>query len=184
MFGASNRTKTSLTAYCSSFINAYMNTDDRLIKRCIELARQAYQEGDSPFGALVADGDDIIVEATNSITINNDITAHAEIIAIRKTQKIVGHSDLSHYVLYSSCEPCPMCAFMIREAKFHKVVFSLRSPSMGGHSKWKILTDAQLQYDTPYFSQIPEIKSGLRESDMIKFYDSIGWDSFYKPVHC
>lgn len=161
-----------------------MDTDDRLIKRCIELARQAHQKGDSPFGALVARADDILVEATNSITINNDITAHAEIIAIRKTQKIVGHSDLSKYVLYSSCEPCPMCAFMIREAKFHKVVFSLRSPSMGGHSKWNILTDPQLQHFKPFFAQIPVIKSGLRESDMIQYYDSIGWDNFYKPVIC
>lgn len=157
-----------------------MNTDSHFINRCIELAREAFQKGDSPFGALVAQGDQIIVEATNGIIIQNDITAHAEIIAIRQTQKIIGHSDLSEFVLYSSCEPCPMCSFMIREAKFRRVVFSLRSPSMGGLSKWKILQDTALEHFTPYFSQIPEIISGVNETEMIKFYDMIGWNKFYK----
>ncbi len=157
-----------------------MSTDDRFIKRCIELAHDAYQKGDSPFGALVARGDEIIVESTNGITLQNDITAHAEILAIRQTQKIIGHSDLTKYVLYSSCEPCPMCSFMIREAKFRKVVFSLRSPSMGGLSKWKILTDPELEHFPPFFSRVPEIIAGLYEAEMITYYNSIGWQKFYK----
>lgn len=160
----------------------YMNTDSDFIIRCIELARDAYQKGDSPFGALVVKGGKIIVESTNGMKIQNDITAHAEIIAIRKTQKITGHSDLSEYILYSSCEPCPMCSFMIREAKFRKVVFSLRSPYMGGLSKWNILTDPGLEQFPPYFSSVPEIHAGLHESEMIQYYDSIGWSKFHKKM--
>lgn len=159
-----------------------MTTEERLIQRCAELARQAYLNGDSPFGALVAQGDNIIIETTNAIKIGNDITAHAEILAIRKTQKLIGHSDLSAFELYSSSEPCPMCSFMIREAKFHKVVFSLRSPSMGGFSKWNILNDPSLQHFPPFFSRPPQIISGLLEHDMVAFYDAIGWGKFYKSL--
>ena len=177
------RTKTFLTGCFLRFINTLnMSTDNRFIKRCIDLAHEAFQKGDSPFGALVARGDKIIVEATNSIVTQNDITAHAEIIAIRQTQKIIEHSDLSKFVLYSSCEPCPMCSFMIREAKFRKVVFSLRSPSMGGLSKWNILQDADLEHFPPYFSKIPKIISGINETEMTMYYDAIGWDKYYKKV--
>ena len=182
MFSALKRIKTSLTVFDSRFINTCMNTDDRLIKRSIALAQEAFQHGDSPFGALVARGDDIIVESTNDIKLQNDITAHAEILAIRQTQKIIGHSDLSEFTLYSSSEPCPMCSFMIREAKFRKVVFSLRSPYYGGLSKWNILTDPELEQFPPYFSGVPEIIAGLHEPEMIQYYDSIGWSEFYKKI--
>ncbi|QHB53449.1 nucleoside deaminase [Lentilactobacillus hilgardii] len=62
-----------------------------------------------PFGAVIANGQDILVTAHNQVLKDQDPTAHAEITAIRKATKKLGSYDLSGYTLYTSCYPCPMC---------------------------------------------------------------------------
>jgi len=116
---------------------------ERFIKRCIELAQEALNDGDNPFGSVIVKDGKIIAEARNS-AMHDDITDHAEIIAMRKARKVLGSSDLSDCTLYSNCEPCPMCSFMIREQKLKEVVFALRTPHMGGYTRWDILQDQGL----------------------------------------
>lgn len=148
--------------------------DKKHIKRCIELSQKALERGDNPFGALIANEDGVLVESENKIK-ENDVTNHAEIMVMRKAQKMLETDDLSDYTIYSNCEPCPMCAFMIRELKFKRVVFAIRSPYMGGYSKWNILEDKDLLKFKPIFTDPPEIIAGLLEEEAAEVFKRAGW---------
>lgn len=77
-----------------------------------------------PFGAIIVDkNNNIISTGNNKVLLNNDPTAHAEIVAIRETCKKLNTYDLSECILYTSCEPCPMCLSAIIWANIKKVYF-------------------------------------------------------------
>ncbi len=76
-----------------------------------------------PFGAVVVLDNKIIGEGFNQVTENNDPTAHAEVQAIRDACKKIGNFDLSKAVIYTSCEPCPMCLSAIYWARISKIYF-------------------------------------------------------------
>lgn len=76
-----------------------------------------------PFGAIIIDKKgNIIAEGNNKVIKNNDPTAHAEITAIREACKKLKTYDLSEYILYTSCEPCPMCLSAIIWANIKKYI--------------------------------------------------------------
>lgn len=152
-----------------------MRTDEMLIRRCIALSAKAVEEGDSPFGALIARGKNVIVQSGNRMKLDADITQHAEILAIRQAQKKLHTSDLSAYTLYSNCEPCPMCAFMAREAKFKKIVFALPSRFMGGYTRWHILQDLKLARFKPFFRKPPVVVAGLLKDEAGVVFRRLGW---------
>ncbi|MEA5453897.1 nucleoside deaminase [Sinomonas sp. JGH33] len=79
------------------------------LARAVQLATQNVLEDGGPFGAVVVSADGQIFDGVNRVTANNDPTAHAEVTAIRAACRELGTFDLSGAVLYSSCEPCPMC---------------------------------------------------------------------------
>ena len=79
------------------------------MREAIALAEDSVRHGGGPFGAVVARNGEIIARGSNSVTSNNDPTAHAEIIAIRRACAAEGMFKLDGCDLYSSCEPCPMC---------------------------------------------------------------------------
>lgn len=102
-------------------------------------------------------------------------TNHAEIVALTKAQKLLSASDFSKCTLYSICEPCPMCAFMMRELKIGRVVFALYSPHMGGYSRWNILKDKGLAKFKPVFSDPPEVTSDVLEREARELFEKAGW---------
>ncbi|PWN05729.1 nucleoside deaminase [Rhodohalobacter mucosus] len=73
-------------------------------------AIEAASAGKTPFGAAIAMGDELFVTAANNTTSLHDPTAHAEVMAIRKMGSQIQKTDLSGFTLYTTCEPCPMCA--------------------------------------------------------------------------
>jgi tRNA(Arg) A34 adenosine deaminase TadA len=80
------------------------------MQRAIALATENVTSGaGGPFGAVVVRGDEIIATGVNCVTLHNDPTAHAEVTAIRAACAALGDFRLTDCVLYSSCEPCPMC---------------------------------------------------------------------------
>lgn len=85
-----------------------MNKEE-LMRRAIALSEESVKTGGGPFGAVIAKDGEIIAEASNSVTIDHDPTAHAEVNAIRRATKKLGTFDLSGCDIYTSCEPCPMC---------------------------------------------------------------------------
>lgn len=76
-----------------------------------------------PFGALVVQGETIIARGHNRVLIDNDPTAHAEVVAIRGATKKLGRFQLSDCFLVTSCEPCPMCLGAIYWARLQKVYY-------------------------------------------------------------
>jgi len=100
-------------------------SDDKLyLQRAIRLASENISEGGGPFGAVIVKDDKIIAEAGNKVVLNNDPTAHAEILAIRQASSFLMSYELSDCTIYSSCEPCPMCLGAIYWAGIKKVVYS------------------------------------------------------------
>jgi len=80
------------------------------MQRAIAIAQDGMDSGQGgPFGAVVVKDGKIIAESANNVTSKNDPTAHAEVEAIRKACKKLGSFQLEDCVLYTSCEPCPMC---------------------------------------------------------------------------
>ncbi len=81
-----------------------------LIARTIALSEEGIRRADGgPFGALVARGGEVVAEGWNCVPSSHDPTAHAEIVALRAAAKSLASFSLQGCVLYSSCEPCPMC---------------------------------------------------------------------------
>ena len=154
--------------------------DEKFIRRCIELSQEAVNKGDKPFGSVITKDGQVIAEASNDS--ENRVNYHAEILALNKTHDILGTIDLSDCVLYSNCEPCPMCSFMLREFKVGKVVFAARSLGMGGYSKWGILQDEELERFAPYFSKPPEVIAGLLEDEALEVFNKTPLWMFGSPA--
>jgi len=137
--------------------------DEKFMLRCIALSQESVDSGDAAFGSLIAINEKLIAEGLNNY--RSKISEHAEIVALNNAHKVLGTHDLSSCTLYTSCEPCPMCSFMIREYKIRRVVFALPSLYVGGFSKWPILQDEELSLLKPIFSEPPEIVGGFMEKE-------------------
>ena len=99
-------------------------TKEELMRRAIELSENSVRNGGGPFGAVIAKDGEIIAEGSNKVTINNDPTAHAEVCAIRNACKILNTFELANCVIYTSCEPCPMCLGAIYWARLRKIFYA------------------------------------------------------------
>lgn len=99
--------------------------DKALMRRAIELAREGVANGfGGPFGCVIACNGIVIGEGNNRVTSTNDPTAHAEVVAIREACKTLGAFQLEGCVIYTSCEPCPMCLGAIYWARPEHVYIS------------------------------------------------------------
>lgn len=99
--------------------------DEQMILRAIDLGRQGAAAGaGGPFGAVIARAGEVVGEAHNAVLATNDPTAHAEVSAIRRAAATLGTPHLTGTVLYSSCEPCPMCAGAAMWARVDRVVYA------------------------------------------------------------
>ena len=97
---------------------------NKFMQRAFELSIESINSGGGPFGSVIAKGDKIISEGMNRVTVNNDPTAHGEIIAIRQACKKLNTFDLNGYELYTNCEPCPMCLSAIYWSHINKVYYA------------------------------------------------------------
>ena len=98
--------------------------NNKFMERAIELSIQSVNNGGGPFGSIIVKNDKVIAEGSNKVTLNNDPTAHGEIVAIRKACKSLNNFNLSDCELYSTCEPCPMCLSAIYWARIEKVYYA------------------------------------------------------------
>lgn len=83
------------------------------------------KKGDLPYGAVIVKDDEIVIRGYNTAQTDNDVSAHGEINALRAFTKQYGYSldALKEYILYTTCEPCPMCAAACVWAGVSTVVF-------------------------------------------------------------
>ena len=98
--------------------------DKRFMMNACDLAEFSVKNGGGPFGAVIVSQYDVLVgKGHNMVTINNDPTQHAEIVAIRDACKKLDTYDLTGHNIYTSCEPCPMCMAAIYWAKIDNVYY-------------------------------------------------------------
>jgi tRNA(adenine34) deaminase len=137
-----------------------------MMARCIELSRAGIGEGEYPFGSVIALDGRIVAEAANRTIGERDVSRHAEVIALSQAQKLLSKREFARATLYSNVEPCAMCSFCIREAWVGRVVYALRSPIMGGVSKWNILRDTEIASRIPVFGPAPEVVIGVLSKEV------------------
>ena len=103
-----------------------MTDDDRYLLGAIDLARQARNNGNHPFGALLVDADGkVVVEGQNTVVTGRDCTGHAETNVMRVASERLDPEFLQGCTLYTSTEPCAMCAGAIFWGNVGRVVFAL-----------------------------------------------------------
>jgi guanine deaminase len=100
--------------------------EEKFMLLAIKRAKLGIKRGQTPFAACIVKGNKVISCAHNLVWRRTDITAHAEINAIRQACKKLKSVDLSGCVIYSTCEPCPMCFSACHWAKIKRIIFGSR----------------------------------------------------------
>lgn len=135
---------------------------EQFMNRCIELARMAEKSHDSLVGSLVALDGRIIAEGVEGMKAKADVTAHAEIEAIKAAGSVLKTSNLRGCVLYSTAEPCFMCSYVIRQSRISQVVIGRPAPGIGGvSSKHPILIDPLIEN----WTSPPEVVTGILQRE-------------------
>jgi guanine deaminase len=99
-------------------------SDKKFMLMAIELSLNSVKNNGGPFGAVIVKDGKIIAKASNSVTLDNDPTAHAEVNSIRSACSALKTFDLSGCTLYTSCEPCLMCLGAIYWARINKIFYA------------------------------------------------------------
>ncbi len=94
------------------------------LQKAIDESLKSVETGSSPFGAVVVKNGQVIAEAHNMVVPNNDPTAHAEVMCIRLACQKLNTFDLSGCILYTSCEPCPMCLNAIKWSNITEIYYA------------------------------------------------------------
>jgi tRNA(adenine34) deaminase len=137
-----------------------MNEDDeRFMQLALNEAEKAAEEGETPIGAVAVLNRKIIAKARNKREIWNDPTAHAEIIALKKSAKKLNRWRLTGLTLYVTLEPCAMCAGAMVLARIDRLVFGCTDPKAGAcGTLYNILQDKRLNHQV-------EITTGVMEKE-------------------
>jgi tRNA(adenine34) deaminase len=118
--------------------------DDNFMQEALELARQAERAGEVPVGAIVVAGGKVIGRGRNAPVELHDPTAHAEIRALREAAAALRNYRVEGATLYSTLEPCVMCAGALVAARIERLVFGARDLRFGGvRSKFRV-ADSEL----------------------------------------
>lgn len=98
-------------------------SETELMKLAIAKTREGIASGQSPFGAVIVKGGAVVAATHNTVWRDTDPTAHAEVNCLRAAAKALETIDLRGCIMYSTCEPCPMCLAATHWAKVDRVVF-------------------------------------------------------------
>ena len=113
-------------------MNRALADDERWMRRALDLAERAAREGEVPVGAVIVRGGVEIGAGANAPIRDADPTAHAEINAIRVASRVAGNYRLTGTTLYTTMEPCVMCAGAIVHARIDRVVYGATDERWGG----------------------------------------------------
>ncbi len=117
------------------------------MRRALELAAQAAEQGEVPVGALIVRDGAVIAEGANRPIAAHDPTAHAEIVALRAAANSLGNYRLPGTTLYVTLEPCAMCAAAIIHARVSRLVFGAGDPKAGAvHSVYDLIANPRLNH--------------------------------------
>ena len=109
----------------------FSSMDKLFMERAIELAKECFDEGEVPVGAVIVRNGDIIGEGKNKVIFDNDVTSHAEINAIRDASRSIKNYRLNECSMYVTLEPCHMCAKAAVDARMSSIIFAASEPKTG-----------------------------------------------------
>jgi tRNA(Arg) A34 adenosine deaminase TadA len=135
--------------------------DQRLLQRAIEVARRARAAGNHPFGAVLASaGGEVLLEAENTVSTEHDVTGHAELNLVRLASRRYDEPELAECTLYSSTEPCAMCAGGIYWSGIGRVVYALPEARLAE------LTGADAENPTMHLAARSVLAAGQRQIEV------------------
>ena len=109
----------------------FSSQDKLFMQRASELAKESFDDGEVPVGAVIVQNETIIGEGKNKVIFENDVTSHAEINAIRAASKKIKNYRLNDCSMYVTLEPCHMCAKAAVDARMSSVIFAASEPKTG-----------------------------------------------------
>jgi tRNA(adenine34) deaminase len=131
-----------------------MTNDEKHMRQALAQAKKAGDWGEVPVGAVVVSGGKVLSRGFNRPIGQNDPTAHAEVVAIRKAGQKKGNYRLSDCDLYVTLEPCPMCLGAAVQARLRRVVFGALDPKTGA-------VRSIMKFPFKKMNHRPELKGGL-----------------------
>lgn len=122
-------------------------TIEELMQQAIEKCREGIEAGQSPFGCTIAQGDEVVAAAHNTVVLSTDITAHAEVNAIRQGCRTTQSIFLEGAVVATTCEPCPMCMAALHWARVETVYYgaSIADAKQAGFNELQLSAEKILQ---------------------------------------
>lgn len=143
-----------------------MKKDYFYMNEALKEAVKAFDADEVPVGAIIVYKGGIIARAHNQIKILKDPTAHAEIIAITQAANFLQNERLTDCVMYSTLEPCAMCAGAMVLSRIKSLIYAAKDPKTGSHnSVFKILNNGKLNHRVKVKSGILEQESGALMKD-------------------
>jgi len=139
--------------------DARMKTHERWMREALRAGRDAQARDEVPIGACVVIGEEMVAVAGNRTRTDCDPTAHAEIVALREAAKKIGNYRLSEATVYSTIEPCAMCAGALIQARAGLLVYGAPDERAGAvHTHFQICSSDQLNHRV-------EVIKGVLESE-------------------
>ena len=153
--------------------------DEAFMQRALEQAEAALAAGQAPFGAVIVDGTGgILGEGHNQVRADRDPSAHGEVVAIRNAIRRLDSGKLPPgTTLYTSCEPCLLCAVVIAQLGIGRVVFAARGTDVPGAKR---LLDADLSQAVPWINAQPgwtpmRLRGDLMREEALRSMAAFDW---------
>ena len=140
----------------------FSSKDKLFMERAIELAKECFDEGEVPVGAVIVKDEKIIGEGKNKVIVENDVTSHAEINAIRDASKTIQNYRLNDCSMYVTLEPCHMCAKAAVDARMSSVIFATSEPKTGS------IVSIDNFFDKKELNHNPKYQFGLLKEESSK----------------
>ncbi|MEZ2896009.1 MULTISPECIES: nucleoside deaminase [Providencia] len=142
--------------------------DIKFMAQALELATSAAKKGNEPFGALLVKDGQVIMTGENHIHTESDPTYHAELGLIRQFCSEQKVTDLSHYTLYTSCEPCCMCSGAMVWSQLGRMVYSLSHDELAEIAGFNIMLGSDEIFAKSPFR--PEVTKGILKEQAASIY--------------
>lgn len=136
-------------------------TDEQWMEQAIVEAKRAEAIGEVPIGAIIVRGGEVIGRGYNRREIDQDPTAHAEMLAIREASAHLGGWRLTDATLYVTLEPCPMCAGAIVQARIARVIYGAHDPKVGcAGTLMNLLQEERFNHQVDVITGVKEVECG------------------------
>ena len=140
------------------------------VRRAIGLAREAADRGDRPFGSVLVREDEVVMTESNRVVTENDVRRHPELHLAHRACRELTTAERAETVMYTSTEPCPMCAGGMRSAGFARVVYSV-----GGNEIGEFVGEAPSVRSAAVLDGVTEVVGPVLNDEGWDVHREFGW---------